>query len=282
MTHPQSQDPLAAEFADLPPNGSRGRTFDACVCAAIALVASGLRFYRLGQLSFWYDEVVTMRLARSASVGELINRLFEIDATRAPLHPFVLQIWLRLLGTSEFAARSFSALCGIATVVLIYQIGRAAFDSRTGLWAAWLAALSPLLVVYSREARMYAWLVLVTCLCWKLLLDLRNSFTTARAAAYVFCLACLGIYSHPLGLLMLAAIAFAGLLDARTSLPLPQAIDCSGPRGGDADRSMAPQLLRSSTRVHERAPAASVPGGNADRFHRRQRAAALPWTLRLC
>ncbi len=217
MTHPPSQDPLAANFADLQAKGSPARAFDAWTCAAIALVAAGLRFYRLGQHSFWYDEVVTMRLARSASVGELINRLFEIDATRAPLHPVLLQIWLRLIGTSEFAARSFSVLCGVATVVLIYQIGRAAYDSRAGLWAAWLAALSPLLIVYSREARMYAWLVLVTCLCWQLLLALRHSFTTAKAAAYVCCLATL-VYSHPLGLLMLAAIAFAGLVDARTSL----------------------------------------------------------------
>ena len=216
MTHPPSQDPLAANFADLPANGSPARAFDAWTCAATAFVAAGLRFYRLGQHSFWYDEVVTLRLARSASAGELINRLFEIDATRAPLHPLLLQIWLGLMGTSEVAARSFSVLCGIATVVLIYQIGRAAFDSRAGLWAAWLAALSPLLIVYSREARMYAWLVLVTCLCWRLLLALRHSFTTATAAAYVVCVSAL-VYSHPLGLLMLAALAFAGLLNARVS-----------------------------------------------------------------
>ena len=272
MTDPQSQDPLSARFADLPANGSRPRAIDAWACAAIALVAAGLRFYRLGQHSFWYDEVVTMRLARSASAGELINRLFDIDATRAPLHPILLQIWLRLFGTSEFAARSFSVLCGTATVVLIYQIGRAAFDARTGLWAAWLAALSPLLIVYSREARMYAWLVLVTCLCWRLLLALRHSFTMAKAAAYVVCLAAL-VYSHPLGLLMLAALAFAGLVDARTSLPGLMRLACAPPRGAVADPSVARQLLRPSTRVHDRAPASSVPAGNAHCIHRRQRAA---------
>jgi mannosyltransferase len=132
------------------------------------------------------------------------------------LHPLLLQLWLRVFGASEFAARSFSVLCGIATVVLIYQIGRAAFDTRTGLYAAWLAALSPILVVYSREARMYAWLVLVTCLCWRLLLGIRRSFTVSKAAAYVCCLAAL-VYSHPLGLLMFAALAIAWVLDVRPS-----------------------------------------------------------------
>ena len=185
-------------------------------CAAIALIGAGLRFYDLGRLSFWYDEVVTMRLARAASPGELIDRLFKIDATRAPLHPLLLQVWLRLFGTSELAARSFSVLCGIATIFLIYQIGSDAFDARTGVWAAWLAALSPILIVYSREARMYAWLVLVTCLCWRLLLASRRSFTMNKAAAYVVCLVAL-VYSHPLGLLMTAAILLAGILDLRAT-----------------------------------------------------------------
>ncbi len=90
------------------------------------LVAAALRLYQLGRLSFWYDEVVTMRLARSPSPRALFERLFEIDATRAPLHPLLLEFWLQLFGTSEFAARSFSVLCGVATIILIYQIG---FDS---------------------------------------------------------------------------------------------------------------------------------------------------------
>jgi hypothetical protein len=101
-------------------------------------------------------------------------------------------------------------LCGIATIVLIYQIGRAAFDAATGLWAAWLATLSPVLIVYAREARMYAWLVLVACLCWRLLLGLRHSFTLGKAMAYTASLTAL-VYSHPLGLLMVGALAIAGL-----------------------------------------------------------------------
>ena len=152
-------------------------------------------------------------LARRAPRA-LFERLFEIDATRAPLHPLILEFWLKLFGTSEFAARSFSVLCGVATIILIYQIGSTAFDKRTGLWAAWLAAFSPVLIVYSREARMYAWLVLVTCACWRLLLALRESFTLARSVSYVLCLTAL-VYSHPLGLIMLAALLLAGLVDVR-------------------------------------------------------------------
>jgi mannosyltransferase len=185
-------------------------------CAVIVVVAALLRFYELGRLSFWYDEVVTMRLAETANPVALVERLFQIDATRAPLHPLLLQPWIRIFGSSEAAARSLSVICGLATIILIYDIGRVAFDPASGVWASWLAAFSPLLVVYSREARMYGWLVFVTCLCWRLMLGLRDQFSTKRALAYLISLTAM-VYSHPLGLIMLAALALAGLFDLKAS-----------------------------------------------------------------
>ncbi len=150
------------------------------ILAGIAAVATGLRLYQLGRLSFWYDEVVTMRLARAGSPAALIARLFEIDATRAPLHPLLLELWTQAFGPSEAAARGFSVVCGVATVLVIFAIARAAFDTPTGFWAAWLAALSPALIVYAREARMYAWLVLVTGLSWWLLLVVRRGLASGE------------------------------------------------------------------------------------------------------
>jgi hypothetical protein len=49
-----------------------------------------------------------------------------------------------------------------------------------------------------------------------LLFGLREKFSTARAVAYLISLAAL-VYSHPLGLVMMGALAFAGLLDFRAS-----------------------------------------------------------------
>ncbi len=167
-----------------------------------------------------------MRLARAGSPRALIERLFQIDATRAPLHPLLLEFWTQAFGASESSGRGFSVLCGLATIFLIFEIARAAFDTHTGLWAGWLAALSPALIVYSREARMYAWLVLVTCLCWRLLMALSRSRDAGSPTAavdrgqdamrwhswpvldlaYAAIVTAL-IYSHPLGLLMAGALA---------------------------------------------------------------------------
>jgi mannosyltransferase len=130
----------------------------------IFVIATVLRVRDLGRFSLWYDEVVTMRLAQTADSRTLIRLLDQIDGTRAPLHPLLLQAWLKIVGKSELAARSFSAVCGVLTVVSVYFLGRRLFDECRGRWAAWFTAVCPPLVYYSQAVRMYSWLVLLSCL----------------------------------------------------------------------------------------------------------------------
>ncbi|HEV3162493.1 MAG TPA: glycosyltransferase family 39 protein [Isosphaeraceae bacterium] len=197
----------------------------------ILLVAAALRFRHLGRLSLWYDEVVPMRLAREPSPMALLRLLFQIEATRAPLQPLVLHYWLRLWGVSDFSGRALSALCGVITVALVFRLGRRLYDAPTALWASWLAAISPLLIRYSQEAKMYAWLTMMTCLAWDRLLALRGLIREGEApaeqspggsvalkgaiswgllAAFAACQVAL-VYSHPLGLFMVAAQGLAFL-----------------------------------------------------------------------
>ena len=179
------------------------------------LVAAGLRAYEVGRASLWYDEIVTVRLATTDGPSELLARLGEIDATRAPMHPLLLQPWMKAFGTSEGAGRSLSVVFGVLTVWLVYRVGRHAFgDARVGLWAAWLAALSPLLVAYSRETRMYAWLVLVTAAAWDALFAMQTS--PSRAGPFVYAASLVAMaYSHPLGVVMAGTLGLAALLNRR-------------------------------------------------------------------
>ena len=192
-------------------DGRAARTAQIGALAIILIVAAISRFWGINHTSLWYDEVVSMRVAQAANPGDLLRRLDQIDGSRAPLHPLALQVWLGLFGSSDFVGRSFSVLCGLATVLVIHQIGRTAFDDRTALWAAWLAAICPPLVYYSQEARMYAWLVLLTTLSWWVLLSFRSGAGPARCLAYGLLLTALA-YSHPLGLFMIAAHGLAYLL----------------------------------------------------------------------
>ena len=175
---------------------------------AILLVGACLRLAHLGGPSLYYDEVVTMELARAPNPVRLLRLMDRIDASRAPLQPLLLQAWVKVFGPSDLAGRLFSAVCGILTLVVVHEIGRRVFDRSTGLWAAWLAALSPALVRYSQEVRMYAWLVLLTCLSWAVFFSFRHSAPLWKRSAYTLCLAAL-VYTHPLALFMVAAHALA-------------------------------------------------------------------------
>ena len=118
----------------------------------ILLVATALRLFHLGQSSLWFDEVVTMRLARTQSPAVLLRLLPQIDATRAPLHPLVLQAWVSIFGPSDDSGRALSCLCGVATVALVYWIGLRAFDVTTALWASWLCAVAALDLLFAGGA----------------------------------------------------------------------------------------------------------------------------------
>ena len=170
----------------------------------------------LGDQSFWYDEVVSIRLAATAGPPALLRLLGEIDATRAPLHPLILQGWMRALGENEHAARSLSAVFGVLTVAFVFAIGRQIGGNDTALWAAFFAAFSPLMIEYSREARMYALLTLLTTATWWNLLRFRERSTLPRRILHALLLAAT-ILTHPLGLVMAATQGLAWVLDRSRS-----------------------------------------------------------------
>lgn len=184
--------------------------------AVILTVAAFVRLVGLGWASVWEDEITWMRLARTAGPLELIRELPRQDLGGSPLHLLLLQGWLRQVGDTIVAARFASALCGLLAVAMVYFIGRRVYDRPTGLFAAWLAALNPLDVYHSREVRAYPWLVLLTCAGWFLLESFRRSAPAWKQALFGLVLIAL-LYSHPLGGLMVAALAVGYVLIRRQS-----------------------------------------------------------------
>lgn len=129
------------------------------------LLAAGLRFNKLGEQSFWNDEGNTARL-----VERTIPLI--IEGAAGDVHPpgyyLLLHGWRALAGESEFALRSYSALCGVITVALTAAVAQHLISGRKRkswammLPALWFITVSPLAVYYSQEARMYAQLGLIT------------------------------------------------------------------------------------------------------------------------
>ncbi len=157
--------------------------------AALALVAAAgaaLRFATLDTQSLWYDEAVTARLLR-LDLGSMLEAIPDSEST-PPLYYVLAWLWTHVFGTGEVGLRSLSALLGTATVVVVWELGRRLGGDRAALAAAALAAVNPMLVWFSQEARAYALLGLLgalSALLWLRALeqiDLRSSQAACSGA----------------------------------------------------------------------------------------------------
>ena len=126
----------------------------------------------------------------------------------------LLRGWRELAGETEFGLRALSAYVGVLTVAVVFTLARgvtrlaplatqtasedadsALVTRYSSLVALLLAAVSPVLVYYSQETRMYALLALLAALStWALLVWLGGA-GRRWAVAYVL-LAAAGLYTH--------------------------------------------------------------------------------------
>lgn len=178
----------------------------------ILLLAALLRFYNLSGQSLWADEGNSAALAQQ-DVTEIARRTaFDIHP---PLYYWLLKGWTAVFGASETGLRSLSAVLGIALVYLVGRLGQRFFNRRVGLIAAFIAALSPLQVYYSQEARMYILLALLcTASVLAALVIFENFFIHKknRAAQVAYLLAATaGLYTHYAYPLILLAVNLTAL-----------------------------------------------------------------------
>ena len=176
---------------------------------AILLLGFGLRTISLGAPSLWYDEGFSVVAAR-LPVVELLSTLSQDRNT--PLHFLALSPWLALAGTSEFAARAFSALAGLVAVAGAGRIALAAGRKDGLLLALLFAALCPAAIALSREARAYSLLMGLSTLLVALTVALMRRQTSWRWAAWAI-LSVAGYATHVLGGVVWAAATGLLLLD---------------------------------------------------------------------
>lgn len=130
------------------------------LAAAIA-VGAYLRFDRLGEPSYWLDEILHQQLTTAAAAKPWWQWLGRLQEEQAGLY-YLTQLVTRIFGTSELAGRSAAALFGLATIPLVWLGVRQQRLPLSDAVAAILLATSPLHVYYSREARGYALLMFLT------------------------------------------------------------------------------------------------------------------------
>jgi uncharacterized membrane protein len=171
-----------------------------------------LRFYHLSSQSLWSDEGNSVALARRGFVEIAQRTAFDIHP---PFYYWLLRVWISIFGDSEIGLRSLSVILGIGLVCLIGLLGNHLFGLRVGTIAALIAAVSPLQIYYSQEARMYMLLALLgglTVFLSLLFLDeAQPGRKVALGLAYLLVVSA-GLYTHyayPLVLILVNLLALA-------------------------------------------------------------------------
>jgi mannosyltransferase len=175
--------------------GSRDSTL---LLWGIVALGAALRFIALGAKSFWLDEIASVVIARIP--GNSFWHWLWTEEGNMALYYVMLRPWLGIhLG--ESTVRLLSVLPGIASLPIIYLLGRRLFGRNVGLLAALFLALSTCSVVYSQEARGYSWLLLGTIVSTHLFARLIERPTYAMALGYALAVG-VTFYFHYFGLLV--------------------------------------------------------------------------------
>jgi uncharacterized membrane protein len=170
------------------------------VVAVLVLAAVAIRLAIPRGL--WLDEAISVHQAH-LGLSELIQDLAHGDR-HPPLHHVLLWIIVRTIGDGDLAMRLPSIAAGALLVPAVYALAAELFDRRTGLVAALLTVLAPILVWYSQEARGYALETLFATLavlgCARILQRGRPADFALHAVA-----AALAVWTHWFALLIVAA-----------------------------------------------------------------------------
>lgn len=141
----------------------------------LGLLAVLSRFLLLGERVPHHDEAVHAHLAREL----LVLGQYRYDPTyHGPLQFFILAPLFAVFGQNDFVARSWSAACGVA-LVLVPLLLRKRLGKAAALGAGVLVLLSPTLTYYSRFARNDGPVALFTLAAVALLLAGQRSGTYA-------------------------------------------------------------------------------------------------------
>jgi mannosyltransferase len=119
----------------------------------LTVLGAALRFSALTAQSFWYDEAVSVNLARHSLLDLLTGRARDLG--NPPLYPALLHVWMGLFGESDGAVRALSALLGTATIPVVVILARQVFPARVAFLGGTLLAVSPFHLQMAQEARAY-------------------------------------------------------------------------------------------------------------------------------
>lgn len=179
------------------------------VIVAGALAATLLSLSIGLRQSIWFDEAYSILLAKQ-SVSQLLS-LTAVD-THPPLYYLLLKAWAGVFGWSELALRSLSLVAFGGAVAVGALLVKRMFGARIALVALGIMIVSPFLLRYGFEIRMYTLASLIGIVAtYVLVLAVETKVSATRWRLYILyaLLVAAGMYTlYYMAMLWLAHVAW--------------------------------------------------------------------------
>ena len=127
---------------------------------AIVLLAAAFRLIDLGRTSLWLDEAYIANISAAGDIATMFEQMAR-QSSAAPLQ-HLLQAGLHAAGVwGAAAARLPAALAGLGAVVLLLRTARFGIPRPAAALAAFVLAVTPIQVDFSRDATQYGLAILM-------------------------------------------------------------------------------------------------------------------------
>ena len=167
--------------------------------SVVVLFGAALRFWNLGQWSFWIDEVFTVRDAQNLSFDSW-------QVIPNPIPYLAVKLSISVAGSSEWGSRLIPCIVGIVSIPAVFGLGRTLFNWRIGILSSAFVACSSWHLFWTQNARYPVFTFLFAVLtAWFFYTSLERDSTLLMIGALVSCL-CL-ILSHTLAVVIVPALA---------------------------------------------------------------------------
>lgn len=179
------------------------RNFDALLRPITLLVICGafvLSAASLYSQSIRLDESQSIWISTKTPASIL---RFTAEDVHVPLFGLLLHFWMQVFGTDISMVRIMSLVLFLATLPPLYLLTKESSNQRTALLTTALFSLSPFVVWYSNEARMYTLFTFSACLSHLYYLRVIRSVGKNGKLGY-FMATALGFYTHYFFLFLLS------------------------------------------------------------------------------
>lgn len=131
------------------PQLEEGRVSSGWALLVLIVLGFSLRLYvLLNAATISVDGFSYINIAKGFFEG---NSSEALNVIRRPLYPFLLGLTSQVIGDYELSGRVVSLVFGTAVVAVSFYLGRAVYNERAGLVAAFFVAIHPYMVRYSGD-----------------------------------------------------------------------------------------------------------------------------------